>query len=588
MNPTVAKREFPYDRIIHGAGLLLLVAILIYGYWPSLTLPQSLIDEAAHISNGETLWKNLSTGNLGEALRGDVSARLRTFNPLFWLHSAILYRLTGESRPAYHAILLLELLATTLLLFQLPKLCRLKGWSATAGGFVAATILLMGEVPGWHGFQSLRCNWVRLHTADAPAALLTCLHFLLILEGRRRASNKRASWLCYGGAAATIWLAAMLKPVFAALFGPMVLLGIFLAFLRDPSWKRPLVAALAGSALFIVLFMLIRTFQTGVTAAGYGSDFVLTAGQITTATRFYASAFVQMLGPIVIAAVLACAIRIAFAYLQSRDLRESLSANWPQFYFLLCAIASMLAYLPWTHLLPRYMMVPTVCLAAFIGIEVCHLCQHFATKPTRASWMALGVGAMAAILLGPVGLAVAIAAFAVICPLRRWDGVISASALGMVLVGFLYLLCAGFVSFSCFRDDYIDQEKLQSVVLDFVVSETKEHRTFGVLGDASNEQIGSLAFFAKHLKSVDPVLTQVNERKDLTGKSFLIEAPGLCPAGLKEKLGPLSPVAVFTGIENSAFPKSFYEWRRTLLSGHPAFLTKVILNKDWIGYEAGS
>src|SRR3954462_2227677 len=108
--PQILKRvNLPYL----AAGCFLLL-VLAFAYGPAIRLPLSLVDEVTHITNAHQLWHNLRTENLAKVIRHDVSSTLRTYNPVFWLHSAVLYAATNYSRPAYHAILLAELGFTAL------------------------------------------------------------------------------------------------------------------------------------------------------------------------------------------------------------------------------------------------------------------------------------------------------------------------------------------------------------------------------------------------------------------------------------------------------------------------------------------
>ncbi len=564
-------------------SVVLLGILIAWAYGPALLLPESLVDEATHLINAETLWNNLAHNSLAATIRNDVSTKLRTYNPVFWFHSALLYRVTGENRAAYHGILLAQLAATTVLVLQLPRFAGFAGQSSILAGFLGALLLLLGEVPGWHGMQTIRGNWVRLHTADAPSSLLLCLHLFLILA-TVRATGRRA-WAWAAAAAFPLLLAALLKPVSVALLAAMFASGLFLALARIPAW-RPVLASAAGALVLLAgQFLAIRHVMPPSTGQSYGSGYVISLEQLKSGTVFWSKSYLQAFGPILLVVFASALFRMALSWYESRSVVSMGKGHWLTVHMVLLFGATFASYVPWTHQLPRYMMIGATCFCALVGVEMAALLASAGSLGRLPFAALVGIGVAAAVLLPLSWLTALIVIMGIAAIALKSEVRFAGVCAGIVAAGTAFFMVSGFTAAAALRDDYMDAEHVAARMVRHMETIVRQNKAFGALGPIGDERFGSMAYFLQKRTGVVPGIRDVSDPASLPQTEYLVLCPDLDPPSWWSSLTNVAPLVEFTGIATVNSPVSFWQWRGSMWQGKPRCRVPSNLKKTWALYS---
>jgi hypothetical protein len=555
----------PERYALLGAALLLL-GVLVWYHGAALLLPESLIDDATHIANSDRLWRNLHSGGIKAAIRGDISVTARLYNPGLSIINALAYTVTGENPMMLHALRLLLLAMVCCVLLFLPRVVladvSAPAWfSAPLGGLAAALMFATAEYPGAHDFQALQANWYRLHATDALPVSLAAVHFLLLhlaarWKGRRRgvAEIASAGFLC-------VAITAKVTAVcYVAALTAAALLMFVVRDARRASWCRVAAYVCVFCALYFPLLWLMRSHGP---QGGYGTNYELSVHQFRISAAAFVSMYWRTFGLILVATAMAFTMRIILTCVAQKDLRGVIRANIPQLHLWLAWFLATGAYLLWKHNIPRYMLPGLLPLCAAAGIEITAQIEWARAQPRlrQLPWFVAGIGAA----LMPTKFLIGFTLMLTFARgsrdmVRRFV----ALNLGVLAAGWAFFLVTGFVSNRAMKTDMVAVEHAQVALMENTADLLRRGMHVGFLGDADDEHIGSMSFLIERRKGISKPIPLVTADAQTSGLDYLLFGEKLNTAVQPSAIARATVWKEFRGAGAVRTPLDFWEWRRSL------------------------
>lgn len=574
---SVTRKWRPILYIASATLFLLVVFIRLYG--PALTLPYSLIDEALYLLNLDQNWANWWKTGFVFALRHDVCTVCQGYKPGASIFYAATYAMFHENRFLMHGMLLGFLAIVTAGLAFIPclemrrqRIVPVPVGTAVLAGTIAAFLLLGAEVPGWSGLQAFRANWFRLHTSEPLIAACLVIHTVLLILSLQTSSPLRRI-LFVLGAMTCILLAGTTKLTAFAHLGPPLLLAVLLALMHHPAWKPWAIAAIAS----IVIAFIYTAFLKSITPTKgdtYFTAYKVDFAQIRLSSSFFLASFHRMLGPMFFLLLPASIARIICEWNGAGSLQKALERNVLLIYIWLGWAASVAASLPWPHLLPRYLLPAHTLLCMAIGVEIALQAQWWrATQGQRERLWLVAAGIIGVIVMKAGVVVPVMLVLIVVARVCRRPALVQGSLLGALIASMAFFCVFTWISHKAFMDDYVDMEKADGRLVDYLRVQFAKGRVLGVYQIAQDERIGALSIFTARAQGHDPAINNITRPEELTGASMFLVDPET-----DKSFSPALPVeAAFPRKHSVVRPISYWAWQRDLWNG----------NLRWPTQEAG-
>ncbi|MBX7247294.1 MAG: hypothetical protein K1X53_17500 [Candidatus Sumerlaeaceae bacterium] len=567
---------------IFSAIVLLTAFVVLYG--PAITLPVSLVDDMVVMQNSDKLWTNLATKPIAEALREDFSVRARSANPGVSFKNMFWQRLSGGKPAVLHGIrlagfaLLIAILSGAAFMFA-----RTGAWGKGLAACATGLLLMGAEVTGWHNFQCLRANWYRLHAADATLAVLAAVHWLVLwLALRARGGMRRG--LLFAASGALLLVMTTVKPSAIAFLGPPWVLAALLWLGGNRGWRGTALMALAGAAVVGgYLFSLKRFMAASPVMHDYGADYAPTLAAFQNGWEFHRVSWWDALGPLSLVLPVSFLLRNVTDLAEGGRFRHVLRRETPILFFAAAWACATAVYLPWPHLLPRYMLTPLLGLSVAAGIELASLLAR------NREWIAIpAIATGAACMLAPTmnwfwwGV-VAATAVSIWQPLRGMGfGFLS----GAALVGVVYFLTALPLTHRSLQDSCVANERTQGQVLAKVTEWVHSGKNVGFVGGVGDERIGSLAGLAARDNPTSGILKPTLSPEEARDCVAVLIHEEMSPRELLSKFGGMPLKEYVEAPRTTIRPLNFWEWRqRYWTTGQRSLGIEAALRNRWAVFE---
>jgi hypothetical protein len=265
---------------------------------------------------------------------------------------------------------------------------------------------------------------------------------------------------------------------------------------------------------------------------------------------------------------------------------EIFRQNTAPLFWWLTFFSFVMAYAPWPHRLPRYLLAPTWALAGAIGIELMLFLSllDYSRRVWTLGWISLGVLLSfllpVKILLGTALIAII---FGIIAKKLIILNVASFCFLGVWVTGFVYFVMIGFVSANALELGYVEREHRQAALIKIMKGFADEKLKIGVPGDLIDEHYGSIAGNIARAGG-ELIIFSVKTTAEAAKADFLLFSSALStldniPEGWAPaiKLQPLS--------SEIPVPLTFWQWRLNLWQAASLGVTRPAARNDaWILY----
>lgn len=572
------------DRAALAVAVVVVAAVFWFTYGPALGLPRSLIDDPVFAGNAEQFSTVVKQSGFVEALKQDVSAKLRLMNPGYSILTWMLHGALGTSPFPHHLLKLLQLALVVAGVFVIAGTWGFTRRVNPAAGAVAALCFLLAEVPYWHGLQSLRANWYRLYTTDTALVFFGLLHVTSMWVGLR--VSRRKSWALLLCSFVLFWIALTMKITAVALSGPVLMLVLLLVVCRDERWKPLLILFGAMCIAFVCQFAAVRWLSSGYPAT-YGSNFHFSIDGLMSRQLFYRNSYKDAFGILYYIVPMSLVTRMISSLSVDRtQWRNVILQNSPNLMSLAYWISLTLIYLPWKHELPRYMVPGHVWFCILAGMEVA---AWLMLRPVK--WQVAGVVAFSALVASFVepgwiwwaGLTAAL----IFATIKRSPSTMSGYVLGTYLAAFLYFIPTGVMNARVLHEDYVLREKNSWAAVEELVGRTSDGDVVGFGAHNMDEQYHGILYWARDIHGKDLHPRLVKSAKDAENTAVVVIMRAIMPKDLINEYMAFPVLNVVTNHASAQGSAGFWDFRERLWRGKSVLPAKAVFNHQWIFLKGG-